>query len=1133
MKHNFLKKLIAASVITSSVFSICPTTVFAASYGQWSKQGGNWYYYVGGQLKTGWIYDKAGWYYADKNGVMQTGVIQVGGKIYLLADSGVMQTGTVVINGKVYTAGEDGAFYGDDLPVPTKSFDWYGTNDNIVHPSQVIDSYEDDSSSEDAVIAYDPLAPKEKFQVIFKDEDGDDLKIRNVEDGSTITLYKPTKKGYEFVEWNTKKNGNGKDYDYDEEIKVEKDIKLYAIWDEVEVTDENAEELGVVRVEDITIVPEGKKKEITTDKGTLKFSVDVLPVNADNKKVSWSVESETGKATISDKGLLTAEENGVVIVKATAKDGSGAADSMRITISGQKSSAGTGEGGTGSGSGSGTGTGSSDEKLPVIKGEDIIINNTATEATTESMKGKTYGTVRIATNGKDPVLQNIKANKIVINGGDDIVLDNCQVNYIEVLRPGNNSTVTLRNGSTVQIVNIERGITLAGTGYNKVNIKTDEVVTINTGVVINTVNVIEENAKVEVNGKVNTMHIESSAVDSMVQGTGSIDKLINDAVNVDISVSNIGSILGTVGGENSSQNTIGEAKKLQQITKLVEKIEKANLRYVNTLSEVDSDMKDIIIGSVKITKDLTVAKLKEKLDSIADNNIYKAEYEQLSLRLSQLEKSNTEATNIKDAANYVSALQEAVTIDPTSSIKFDVKYTTGEAVKLELSGGSETAEKLCNNAQALVDKLSIGLNQKASLQDKINSEKEKIEKGKNLKTLIETINKSTTDSGIGLTVSHYSNAGITGVKDSNLELVNKYVCQLSSNKDFEVIPSKLATREDKSIDKYSIANIITKDKQLIDSQIASAKQTLTNINNTNNSIAKVESKIDELYYVGGSLVERNINIDNLEEIKRLFDQASEDKKQLDSKKEYVDDYISIKARYDELETKIAQYALIVTRKEVNSLYYKEAIDSNGTKNDPLPDIVSDLTLDKIKEVSSLIKKFEQYPGYIKEKYEVYGMAINDVAEKYEDFQKVLEGLDGQITIAGKEVKRNGTIYSDSVKFSSDSSQYAVTAAGSNYNVVTQNNKAPMFSVLSGTSDAVIQVKASSENYSLTVGTISEHQESSENNKKYIISFSATGSVNEYFTISSEKYNYKFQITVKPQISNNDYICTINVKRVYQ
>ena len=80
MKHNFLKKLIATSVITSSIFSICPTTVLAAGVnyagvgqtnGQWSKQGENWYYYVGGQLQKGWIYDRTGWYYADMGKYIQ------------------------------------------------------------------------------------------------------------------------------------------------------------------------------------------------------------------------------------------------------------------------------------------------------------------------------------------------------------------------------------------------------------------------------------------------------------------------------------------------------------------------------------------------------------------------------------------------------------------------------------------------------------------------------------------------------------------------------------------------------------------------------------------------------------------------------------------------------------------------------------------------------------------------------------------------------------------------------------------------------------------------------------------------------------------------------------------------------
>ena len=65
---------------------------------------------------------------------------------------------------------------------------------------------------------------------------------------------------------------------------------------------------------------------------TLLFSAVVAPENATNKKVEWSVEPETGSATISPTGLLKATGAGTVIVKATAQDGSGVTGTYRITI---------------------------------------------------------------------------------------------------------------------------------------------------------------------------------------------------------------------------------------------------------------------------------------------------------------------------------------------------------------------------------------------------------------------------------------------------------------------------------------------------------------------------------------------------------------------------------------------------------------------------------------------------------------------------------------------------------------------------------------------------------------------------------------------------------------------------------
>jgi len=67
----------------------------------------------------------------------------------------------------------------------------------------------------------------------------------------------------------------------------------------------------------------------------LQMSADILPVNATNKEVSWSVTNETGSATINATGLLTAVSNGTVRVRATANDGSNVYGQLQITISGQ------------------------------------------------------------------------------------------------------------------------------------------------------------------------------------------------------------------------------------------------------------------------------------------------------------------------------------------------------------------------------------------------------------------------------------------------------------------------------------------------------------------------------------------------------------------------------------------------------------------------------------------------------------------------------------------------------------------------------------------------------------------------------------------------------------------------------
>ena len=65
------------------------------------------------------------------------------------------------------------------------------------------------------------------------------------------------------------------------------------------------------------------------------MSATVLPANAIDKTVTWSVTPGTGTATISSSGLLTAATNGTVTVVATANDGSKVTGSKVITISNQ------------------------------------------------------------------------------------------------------------------------------------------------------------------------------------------------------------------------------------------------------------------------------------------------------------------------------------------------------------------------------------------------------------------------------------------------------------------------------------------------------------------------------------------------------------------------------------------------------------------------------------------------------------------------------------------------------------------------------------------------------------------------------------------------------------------------------
>lgn len=87
----------------------------------------------------------------------------------------------------------------------------------------------------------------------------------------------------------------------------------------------------VVMVNSITVSSTGDVSEL--ESGTsLQFSSVVLPFGATNTEITWSVTDETGTASISGTGLLTAGNPGTVAVVATALDGSGVHGTFNLHI---------------------------------------------------------------------------------------------------------------------------------------------------------------------------------------------------------------------------------------------------------------------------------------------------------------------------------------------------------------------------------------------------------------------------------------------------------------------------------------------------------------------------------------------------------------------------------------------------------------------------------------------------------------------------------------------------------------------------------------------------------------------------------------------------------------------------------
>ncbi len=116
-------------------------------------------------------------------------------------------------------------------------------------------------------------------------------------------------------------------------VATSNDPRSSGIKGSVEITISNQS----VPVESITVTGKENATEINTMGGTLQMVATVSPVDATIQGVTWSVVSVTGKATITQNGLLTAVSNGVVRVVATSNEERTPAvsGSVEITITNQ------------------------------------------------------------------------------------------------------------------------------------------------------------------------------------------------------------------------------------------------------------------------------------------------------------------------------------------------------------------------------------------------------------------------------------------------------------------------------------------------------------------------------------------------------------------------------------------------------------------------------------------------------------------------------------------------------------------------------------------------------------------------------------------------------------------------------
>lgn len=91
----------------------------------------------------------------------------------------------------------------------------------------------------------------------------------------------------------------------------------------------------LIKATGIIIKGEGDATSIDEKGGTLQLVAEFTPANTTDQSVTWSITGGSDLATLSSDGILTATDDGIVTVRATANDGSDVFGEVEITITNQ------------------------------------------------------------------------------------------------------------------------------------------------------------------------------------------------------------------------------------------------------------------------------------------------------------------------------------------------------------------------------------------------------------------------------------------------------------------------------------------------------------------------------------------------------------------------------------------------------------------------------------------------------------------------------------------------------------------------------------------------------------------------------------------------------------------------------